>query len=556
MSVQDNGRTDGKKVSRRTFLSSVGCIAGAYHAAPLLSFSKAFGATKRPNIIFIITDDQTRDQFNFLPEGRVNGKKRNLTPTIDRLSTEGVIFTQQYAVSAVCTPSRFCCLTGQYASRAQNEHFRSKITKSGQTVVEWNTTILPTTESLPKILKSAGYVTGAVGKNHVIQTPRFRNLSMHDDPTDPKVMEKLKGNYDQVIKAYKSCGFDYAASIYNQNLSANAPHALAHHNLEWIVKGAFDFIDQNKDQPFFLYFATTLPHSPARGRAWKGDPLATPLGFLEKPIDDVMPPRSTLLPRIKEAGRDESKADMLWLDDAVGALVKKLEQHNLDDNTVIFYFNDHGVEAGKGTAYQGGVRSVSFAWAKKGIAGGRIVTVPVSNIDFTPTILDLCGISPGSDFHDGKSMKPLLRGSDEDIHRSLYFEIGYTRAVLKDGWKYIALRPSKEMMNLNYEQRKKLLDEYNERCRKTGKRPSTANPDDPFGHLGAVPGGSDIDNRAMQEHEKHYFDADQLYNLKDDPNEQNNLALDERYQVKLNEMKAELKWHLMKVPGTFAEFKG
>jgi hypothetical protein len=153
-------------------------------------------------------------------------------------------------------------------------------------------------------------------------------------------------------------------------------------------------------------------------------------------------------------------------------------------------------------------------------------------------------------------MKPILRGSDQDIHRSLYFEIGYTRAVLKGDWKYIALRPSKELMNLNYEERKKLLEEYNERRRARGKRISTADPGDPFGHLGAVPGGSDIDNRAMQGHEKHYFDADQLYNLKDDPNEQNNLALDERYQEKLNEMKAELKRHLMKVPGAFAGFKG
>ncbi len=537
-------------INRRIFIQSL-AAAAVSPALPLSGVAKS----KPPNIIFIITDDQSRDQFNFLPEGRLNNKKRNYTPTIDRLSSEGVIFSRQYASSSVCTPSRFSCLTGQYASRAQNEHFLSKITQSGQTVVEWNTSVLPSTPSLPKLLKKAGYKTGAVGKNHVIQTPHFRNVSVLDDPADPDVKQNLRGNYRQIISSYKECGFDYAAAIYNQNLTSNGPHKLAHHNLEYMVKGAFDFIDQNKDEPFFLYFATTLPHSPARNKAWKGDPLATPAGYLDKPIEGVMPPRSTLLPRLEKAGVEASRADMLWLDDAIGALVKKLEEHNLDDNTIIFYFNDHGVEAGKGTVYEGGVRSVSFVWAKNEIKGQRIVDTPVSNIDFAPTILDLCGLSARPDFHDGKSLKPFLQGMTNHIHNSLYFEVGYTRAVLKDGWKYIALRPSQELQSLTYEQRKAKLQEYNERRRAHGKRTTNARPDEPFGHLGAVPGGSDIDQRAMRGHEKHYFDADQLYHLNQDPDEQINLASDPRYQSKLEEMKAELAAHLTNIPGTFAEFK-
>ena len=538
-------------ISRRGFLTAAASLC----AAPVAVQAAAQDGRKSPNIIFIITDDQSRDQFNFLPEGQRDGKDINLTPNIDRLSSEGVVFRNQHVSTAVCTPSRFSCLTGQYASRATNEQFLAKATKAGQTVVEWNTGIGPSTQTLPKLLQSAGYATGAVGKNHVIMAPRGKEFLPTSDPKDPAVLKQLKADYDQIIETYKQCGFDYAASIYNQNIIATRPKALLHHNLDWITKGALDFIDQNADKPFFLYFATTVPHGPARDTAWKGDPLATPIGLLEEPLD-VLPPRDSIPTRLKAAGMDESRGDMLWLDDAVGALLKKLEEHNVLDNTIIFYFNDHGVESGKGTVYQGGAHSVSFVWSKHPrFVGGRVVDTLVSNVDFAPTILDVCRVRPESALTDGRSLRPILGGSDGEVRDSLYFEMGYTRAVRKGDWKYIALRPPEEVENMSYEQRKKKLDTYVERCKRLGKRIYEADPMDPFGHLGEVPGGSDIDRRAMAGHPKHYFDPDQLYNLKDDPNEQDNLAGDPKYQEKLEEMKAELTKHLLTLPGTFAEFK-
>ncbi|MCK4745558.1 MAG: sulfatase-like hydrolase/transferase, partial [Bacteroidales bacterium] len=82
------------------------------------------GQDTRPNIIFIITDDQHRDQFNYLPEGRDGkGKPLNLTPNLDRLASGGVILDQCYVSTPVCTPSRYSILTGTYASRARNENF-------------------------------------------------------------------------------------------------------------------------------------------------------------------------------------------------------------------------------------------------------------------------------------------------------------------------------------------------------------------------------------------------------------------------------------------------
>jgi arylsulfatase A-like enzyme len=536
-------------IERRRFLAMTGCATVSACGFSRVTSAMAQGR-KHPNVIFIITDDQSRDQFNYLPEG----KGKNYMPNVDRLWSEGVIFGNQHVSTSVCTPSRFTCLTGRYASRSTSDKFMQKTTKSGQTVVEWNTGIGPNTPTLPKALQAAGYVTGAVGKNHVIHAEYLR-LDPKSDPHEPAIRKQLEEYQQRLVDAYKQCGFDYAASLYNQNIVANLPYTLLYHNMDWIAKGALDFIDQNFDRPFFLYFATTVPHGPHRDTAWQGDPLATQAGFLDKPLD-VMPDRQTIPERLKNAGVDESRGDMLWLDDAVGALVDKLEEEGVLDNTVIFYFNDHGVAAGKGTVYQGGLHTQSFIWSKQPwVKGGRTVNRLVSNIDFAPTIMDICGIVPEPGIYDGKSLKPCLEGDCGELHESLYFEMGYTRAVRKGDWKYIALRPPEEVINMSYEERKQKLKKYVDNCIRLGKKVYEADPMDPFGHLGEVPGGSDIDRRAMAGHPNHYFDEDQLYYLKNDPTEQKNLAGDPKYKNKLDEMKRELTEHLMKVPGTFAEFK-
>jgi arylsulfatase A-like enzyme len=178
-----------------------------------------------------------------------------------------------------------------------------------------------------------------------------------------------------------------------------------------------------------------------------------------------------------------------------------------------------------------------------------------SNVDFAPTILDLCGVPMDNYPHDGQSMKPLMAGESSSIRDSLYFEMGYTRAVRKGNWKYIALRPPEEMQKMTYDQRKRQLDEWIALRKRLGLKYFEADPMDPFGHLGAVPGGSDIDRAAMRGHPNHYFDADQLYNLAEDPNEQVNLAGNPEYKARLREMKNALKKHLAELPGTFAELK-
>ena len=131
---------------------------------------------KRPNVLFLITDDQFKDMMNWLPEG----KGKNLTPNTERLAKEGTIMLRQYVTSPVCTPSRYSCLTGLYPSRSTSPHFLSSTEQAGgQTVVQWNAFITDEKTTMPRKFREAGYFTGIVGKNHVIDTPGIRVFRLH-----------------------------------------------------------------------------------------------------------------------------------------------------------------------------------------------------------------------------------------------------------------------------------------------------------------------------------------------------------------------------------------
>ena len=490
-------------------------------------------ATKPPNILFIISDDQERREFNFLPEGRdENGKPRNLSPNIDRLAAEGVVFLNQYVTSPVCTPSRFTVLTGTYASRSHN--FAKTVKTDGQVNITWNCHIDRETPNLARTLKQAGYFTGAVGKNHVIEVKGVGRDGGPADDADPKdraVAAYYANKQRKLVEAFKACGFDFAANLYQGNLPGHTCKALEFHNMDWITSGVLSFLDQWKktDKPFFLYMATTLNHGPGpRYKKYTGNPLATPAGLLKAPLD-VQPGRDTIPQRVKQAGLSDqpTACDVLWLDDGIGAVLDRLKVIGALDNTIVFFFDDHGVESGKGSLYEGGIKSVSFVWSPKHIRGGRQSKVNVSNIDFAPTIMELCGV-PKETRHkvDGRSFVSVLKGSDDEIHDHLFFEIGATRAVLKDGWKYLAFR---------------LPDSL------------PANPPQPYTHLADRPGGRGSEGPARNFY-PNYYDKDQLYNITADPLERTNLFVEPSQQARVRQMQRLLRKALAKVPGSFAEF--
>lgn len=534
-------------LSRRDFIKKSGLSLLVLNLFSCSNILKSY--QKKPNFIFFIADDMRPEMFNFLPEG----KNQNLTPNLDRLAREGTIMMNQYVVSPVCTPSRYNCLTGRYASRSNYTAFKESTKQhEGQTVVQWNSFITEQDDTIAKQLKKAGYKTGFVGKNHVIQVDNLYRFPSYDmSPRNPEVKIKLKENAIKLKSQIQKCGFDYAENLYHSNPNYIGLTELAVQNMDWVVKGGLDFIDQNKNHPFFLYFASTVPHGPnEKDRSWNADPLNTPEGYLDQSLN-VLPPRHTIAERLKDAGiQGENKENLLWLDDALGALLKKLEEHGVDNNTIIFFFNDHGQQA-KGTLYQGGVYNPSLVWKKGGFKCGSLNKSLVSNIDFAPTILDFAGVSYEDDSFDGCSFKSALYEKSIRKNRSLYFELGYSRGVLKDNWKYIAIRYPEYTQNMSENDRRKLLEDYNKDRRYRNMRiVNEDNPDLPFSHVMMVPGGGDAENESYGKNSG-YFDADQLYDLTEDPHEQKNLAYSCHFADKLSEMQKELQFYLNDLPGEF-----
>jgi len=515
---------------------------------------------KKPNIIFFIADDMERYMFNFLPEGI--GK--NLSPHIDKLADEGVVLMQQHVSSSVCTPSRYACLTGQYASRSRCDEFTSFTKKmKGQTAVQWNTYIVPGQTTIGTLLKEQGYVTGFYGKNHAVEAPGWKKLPLDTDPKDPEAVAVLKKDQEIIQEQLKKCGFDYSGALYQDNPSYLGPEKLRYQNLDWITDAALKFLDKvkNDDKPFFLYYATTVPHGPSdAAHSWNGDRHVTAEGILDT-LPTVLPPKETIPKRLIDAGLvkegqkiPDAKANVLWIDDALGALMKRLEEQGKLDNTIIFFFNDHGQYA-KGSIYEGGVSSPSVVWKSGGFGVKGVYNEYVSNIDFAPTILEMAGGNPEKvDSFDGKSFYQILNNKECKTHESLYFEMGYSRGVLKDGIKYIALRFPEFAENWDMEKRKEVLDKWNNFRKANKLRYHYTDPSMPFSHLMLIPGGGDAEYPSTQRY-KHYYDKDQLYDLRVDPNEQNNLINNPRYKEKVVEMRNLLKSYLKDLPGTFGEFK-
>lgn len=534
-------------MERRQFLKAAGCLAGLGVSG--VSFGKGKKQKRKPNVVFIITDDQKLDSFGFI-------NKKAMTPNIDRIAKEGVYFSKGYASTSVCTPSRYTCLTGRYASRSQVGKFINGITDEGQTWVQWNADMAQSETNIPKVMKANGYVTGVVGKLHGFEVAGHnKKLNKKSDAHDPEVIKMLKEDQKIIAEDLKNHGFDYAARLHRANLGStkSLPDEICKHAPEWTAEGALNFIEANKDKPFYLYYATTLLHGPNPLESLKSDPRISEEGFLKQP-PKVMPSRQSVLDRVKKAGIDESLAPATWLDDSIGAILNKLDELDLTEDTLVIYFNDNAVEGGKGSLYEGGVSTpVMIRWPGK-IKAGESEEL-VSNIDFAPTIFGACGITrPKGMKIDGIDLMPLLAGKTDKTRDSVFCEIGYTRAVVTKEYKYLAFRvpPSRQIS------REDNLKIMRAAAKKTPskQRSLEVNPDGRVTHIHRTPGGDGTElGSGMKHYRKNYFDADQLYDIIKDPRETNNLANDPRYADVLKDLKAELKKHLDKVPGTFAEFK-
>ena len=401
-----------KKQSRRDFLKLLGLTAGSL-TVPQAIFGNT-KTTRKPNVLLIFTDDQGSIDVNCY------GAKDLYTANLDRLAAEGTRFTQFYVGAPVCSPSRAALMTGRYPQRAGVPgNVSSQAGHAG----------MPTEQvTIAEMLKSAGYVTGHVGKWHLGYTP--------------ETMPNGQG-YDYSFGHMGGCIDNYSHFFYWQGPNR---HDLWRNGTEIWQDGEFfgdlmideckQFIDGHKDEPFFLYWAINMPHYPLQGKEkWR------------KKYEHLDAPRKMYA------------AFVSTMDEMLGEVIRHLEKSGLRENTLIIWLSDHGHSVEQRTFGGGGnsgnYRGHKFTLWEGGIRipcivswPGRIPQKTVRNqvavsIDWMPTIAEYCGVKLPNINIDGKNIAPLIESADAPSpHEVLHWETGKHWAVRKGDWKLVHNGPA------------------------------------------------------------------------------------------------------------------
>jgi arylsulfatase A-like enzyme len=374
-------------------------------------YANAVLAGEKPNIIFILADD--------LGYGDVGcyGQKLIQTPNIDKLAKEGTRFTQCYAGSTVCAPSRCALMTGYHTGHARIRHNGEVTLKSGDVTVG-------------KVLQDVGYVTGLVGK--------------WDSGKEGTPGEPMKQGFDY---SFGYLDQNHAHDYWTDHLFRNGQRIAKATNVyshDLCAAEALDFIRREKEKPFFLYAAFQIPH-----------------GYLDPPNDE---------PYGKEDWPSLNKklaAMITRLDKTVGEMMALLDELKLRGKTVVFFTSDNGPDNDVGNElfhsngplrgikrdlYEGGIREPMIVrWPGKVPAGATSDQI-WAFWDFLPTAAEIAGTAPPKGI-DGVSVLPALLGKSNIEHSPLYWEFyegGFEQAARVGDWKAVRHTPGKpvELYNL------------------------------------------------------------------------------------------------------------
>jgi arylsulfatase A-like enzyme len=543
---------------------------GTISTALLVAFSMA-SEVRRPNVILILTDDQSprnppTPEYPHLvsPPGYGYGGDKVRTPHVDRLAREGMVLTNANVACPVCSPSRYTILTGRHATRSRGEVFNHLYPAGTMARPENNVELGNGELNLPRLLQSAGYKTAWVGKCHILEqeilenptlwgtaaAPGLKRYPPESDPrTDPKTNQAMRDNQQWWRSRIRKEGFDWVGAVYPGNLLElrNKPSNV--HNVEWTTRSVLDFLDTCSsagDKPFFLYYGTTIPHGPDPWAKSKtgfangldADPGYTGEGYRTDLDYSFMPTRASIKKEVAAAGLDVKHAWLTGFDHSIGAILRKLDERDLTRDTLVIVTSDHGTwRYGKTTLYDGGLKVPLVMRWPAGIRPGSTYPHLVLNTDYAATILDLAAAKlPNTYKLDGLSLAPVLRGQESGpLREEIFHEIGFARAVKTPKWKYIAVRYPPEI-----QQRIKAGEKFPA----FGDAPPNERPYLVVNrHLGYY----------SSRHNPNYFLADQLYDLENDPQEKNNLI--HRKPDVVADLKARLEKHLATFPERpFGEF--
>ncbi len=332
----------------------------------------------KPNIVLIVADDLGWRDVGFM------GSKFYETPNLDALAKQSLLFTNAYTAAANCAPSRACLFSGMNTPR--HGIYTVGTSERGDEVsrklipIKNTNTLADSFFTLSEALQQAGYYTANIGKWHIGQDPKTQGFDFN-----------VGGTHQGSPTSY--------FSPYQITTIKDGPKG--EYLTDRLTTEAVSFLKQNSQNPFFLYLPYYAVHTPLQV------PKALEEKYEKKPT--TVGQKNAIY-----AGMIES------LDTNIGRILRQLDELNLTENTIVIFTSDNGgirsisyqdpLRAGKGSYYEGGIRvPLIIRWTGK-VAEGAKTDVPVTNMDFYPTILDILSMKSINSKLDGKSLLPVLKG--------------------------------------------------------------------------------------------------------------------------------------------------
>jgi arylsulfatase A-like enzyme len=393
--------------------------------------------TKKPNIIFILADDLGYGDLSCY------GQRKFATPHLDRMAVEGMRFTDHYSGSTVCAPARCSLMTGYHTGHARVRGNYASGPHGWGACLE----LLPEDVTVAELLKKSGYATGAFGK---------WSLGVAETTGAPwkKGIDEWYGYLNQ-----GHAHFYYPEYLYHNDkkvmLEGNTDGQRQQYSHDLIAEKALEFVVQNKDRPFFLYWAITVPHAELlvpedsleefRGQyeekpyvgthyASQPEPFAAFAGMVTRMDRDI----GRLLERLKDLGIDEDTVVMFSSDNG---------PHKEGGHDPVFFDSNGPLRGIKRDLYEGGIRVPMIARWPDRIQAGSISRHVSAFWDFLPTVCDIAGI-PTPNGIDGLSFLPAMLGNEKEqqIHEFLYWEFHERKttnqAIRMGRWKAVRHSPA------------------------------------------------------------------------------------------------------------------
>lgn len=370
-------------------------------------------AKPTPNIIFILADDLGYGDLGCY------GAPDIATPNLDKLASEGIRFTDAYANGAICSPTRMAFLTGRYQQRVGMEN--------ALTYQEMGRGIPPGGTTVATRLKESGYTNGLSGKWHL----------GYDEGRQPNAQ-----------------GFDHFFGLlggnhhYFQHMDRIGVHDLWRdtesvkregYSTDLVTEDALAFIEENKENPFFLYLSHPAPHFP-----WQGP----------DDEDKLVEPKK----KSWQTGDRETYIAMVeHMDQGIGEVIDLIDKQDLGENTLIVFTSDNGghtysrntpMRDYKATLYEGGIRVPCIARWPGTIPAGKTTRQVAITMDWSATFARLAGIPADPSVEDGIDLTPILTGEKAPVERTLFWRsrpgpkrknVEVRRAVRDGAWKLLEI---------------------------------------------------------------------------------------------------------------------